>query len=109
MSKVIKLDKEVVKDFIAHMIEGDEHLYFDADSSEDVDGIEKIVNGTFQYIGKVLGEAKSEDEETVLEVPGEVEFKVTHREGNGGSSNWGIGCKVLDSLADRAGVELDQE
>lgn len=109
MSKIIKLDTEVVKDFIAHMVEGDDHLYFDADSDTDIDGLTKIANGTFQYIGKVLGEAKSQDEETVLQIPGEVEFTVTYREGTGGNGNFGIGARALEGLVERSGATLDEE
>ena len=109
MSKIIKFDTEVVKDFISHMVEGDSYLYFDTESESDINGLQQIVNGTFQYIGRVLGEAKSQDEEAVLEVPGEVEFTVTYREGTGGNGNFGIGAKALNDMAQRVGAELDKE
>lgn len=107
MSKTIKFEGDLTKDFM-DFVDDTQKILFDSEDVTQVTSVQQLVEGTFQYIGRVLGEAKSEEEEIKLEVPGMTEFTVSYREGTGGNGNWGIGAKALDGLKKEAGIE-DEE
>lgn len=99
MSNVMKFDETMVKGLIKHLGEYQRlDLELDEDDIDDVESVGAIVNALFQFIGKTLGENKDENEEVVLEVPGYIEFKVSHREGASGNGNWGIGVTCLEGI-----------
>ena len=61
----------------------------DGYTPEDIQTMEEICEGVFQYIAETLNENKSETEAFELEIPAAGTFKVSYREGSEG--NWGVG------------------
>ena len=99
MSNVMKFDETMVKGLIKHLQEYQRlDLQLDEDDIDDIESVKCIVDALFQFIGKTLGENKSEEEEVVFEVPGYIEFKVAYREGAGGNGNFGIGVTCLEGI-----------
>lgn len=89
MSK-INANEKFWKGVIAYLRDNKQiDIALEEDESDDVDVIKDIVSGSLEYIGVVLGENKSKEEETTLEIPEILEATVSYREG--ASGNWGIG------------------
>ena len=104
MAKTINIaDDKYIRKVVQYLSENkDIELKLDEDDWGDIEAVKGIVEGTLECVAKILGEEKSENEEVTAELPGYLEFKVSHREGADNSDgNWGLGVTAGSELKKR--------
>lgn len=89
MSKLV-MEEKLVGEFV-DFLKDEKKISLDLDSSDydDVEAVSELCSGFLEFIAAKLGEIKSKEEPSSIEVPGLLTAEVSYREGSGKEGNWG--------------------
>lgn len=91
----IEMNKEHFEELAEYLVENQNVEY----DPNDVECLEQIIKGSYQYIGEVLGENKNEDEPVTLAMGDDISFTVSYRAGvDESAGNFGIGVMAGDNM-----------
>lgn len=104
--KKIEMNKEHFEGLAEHLVENQNVEY----DPNDIECLEQITKGMYQYIGEVLGENKNEEEPVSLQFGDDIEFTVSYRAGvDESAGNFGIGVTAGEGMKETLEEALDEE